>query len=343
MTETGKRNRTDKKELLVILSVLLAVTLFVLLISPVLIPKRRDYGATWGQYLKEEENTIDALFFGSSIAYCDVAPAAIWESSGISAYVMAGPEQTIPISYYYLRESCKTQNPKVVFLEVTGVFFERYQSYSKVNVGYMPAGLNRLGATFFASERAEWAGLLFPPYNYHSRWDQLTREDFQGYSDDKLAGYTFLDTAVSVSQPQPRGEVLNEENYQRNVSFLQKIVDFCEKESITPVFFIAPTYWPLSEENRDMLERDISAINGAVFIDFNKDPELPEPDRERDFYDLLHFNCFGAETFSAYLGRVMTERLGMLPSEEADSELWRERAEHLHSLMPENPVIPASA
>ena len=60
------------------------------------------------------------LFFGSSMVYCDVVPAIIWEETGLRSYVMAGPEQTIPITYYYLREACKTQSPQAVVIELTG-------------------------------------------------------------------------------------------------------------------------------------------------------------------------------------------------------------------------------
>ncbi len=330
----------QNKELLVALSVLLAVALFVMLINPVLIPKRSDYGSTWGPYLKEEKNTIDVLFFGSSITYCDVVPAAIWESSGISSYLMAGPEQTLPISYYYLKESIKTQTPKAVFVEVTGAFFERYQSYTKVNVGYMPTGVNRLAATFYASERSQWAGLLFPPYNYHSRWDQLTHEDFEiainGYTADTLAGYTFLNTATPITAAQPRGEKYDAENYKRNIEYLRKIASFCVERDIIPVFYIAPTCWPLSPEHRDMLEGDASAIDGAVFIDFNYDEKLPELSPETDYYDLLHFNCYGAEKFSSYLGEVMKEKLDLPPSQKADPALWQTRIDYFHQLA--NPV-----
>ena len=40
----------------------------------------------------------------------------------------------------------------LVVLEGSALAFQKYQSYTQVNVGYMPFGLNQLGAIFTASE-----------------------------------------------------------------------------------------------------------------------------------------------------------------------------------------------
>lgn len=334
MTETKKKTNVAR-ELAVVFFVLLLLITFTAASSELLTPKRYDYGATWGQYLEEPENSLDVLFFGSSITYCDVVPAVIWEKSGVASYVMAGPEQTVPISYYYIREACKTQSPQAVFLEVTGVFFERYQNFTKVNVGYMPYGSNRLGAAFHASEREELTGLLFPLYNYHSRFDRLTQEDFAialwGYGQDDFAGYTFLDTAAEIDSVQPRGETLDEENYARNIEYLRKIAEFCRQEDIKPVFYIAPTCLSLSDEHLSMLKSDIEAIDGVSFIDFNSDEYSTDYDLQRDYYDLLHFNCYGAEKFSAQLGKLMTGTLGIRADSGSDDALWLQRLESFNA------------
>lgn len=324
------------KELCALLLTVCALLAVTVIGSQILMPKRMDYGSTWGRFLAEHENSTDVLFFGSSITYCDIVPAVIYEHSKISAYDMAGPEQTIPITYYYVRETLKTQQPKAVFVEITGVFFNRYQDYTKVNVGYMPWGTNRLGATIYASEKEEWQGLFFPPYNYHSRWDSLEDVDFSvalfGYPADNLAGYTFLNTAAQMDGAAPRNETYDEDNYVNNIKYLEKIAALCKEEGITPVFFIAPTCWRLSDEHLLMLETDIRAIDGSVYRDFNADDGLSLYDLNTDFYDDLHFNCYGAEKFSRMLADFLTEELALKPSENADAALWSERVRTFHAM-----------
>lgn len=325
-----------KKELALLLLVAIALSAFVTFASALTIPKRMDYGSTWGRYLREEKDSIDALFFGSSISYCDVIPAQIWDSAGISSYVMSGPEQTIPISYYYIKESCKTQSPKVIFLELTGMFFKRYQDYTKVNIGYMPQGINRFCASIFAAEKSEQTGLFFPLYNYHSRWSTLEPSDFgvvlNGYPQDDLAGYTFLDTAAPIDEISLRDEVRDKENYDRNLEYLGKISEFCESEGILPVFYIAPTCWRLSAESLAMLEADLAKLPNVRYYDFNRQAGVPAFDSQTDWYDELHFNYRGAEKFSEYLGELLTNELGIEKTANADRELWDNRSAKLHEL-----------
>lgn len=309
---------------------------FIAVSSAVLMPKRLNFGSTWNQYLKEQENSADVLFFGSSISYCDIVPSVIWENSGITSYVMAGPEQTLPITYYYIKEAIKTQTPKLVFVEVTGVFFEKYQNFTKVNIGYMPWGINRIGATLSAAEKAEWTGLFFPLFNYHSRWDALEGTDIEvalhGYSCDELAGYTFLDTAEEMTQVQPRNEVFDEENYQRNIDYLSKIADLCKKEGITPIFYIAPTYWSLSDENLSRLKADIEKMENVHYIDFNKSGDLSIYDPVLDYYDNLHFNFRGAKKFSSQLAEILMNDFALTATENTDTQLWQTRVQALNEL-----------
>ena len=333
--------KETRKELCAIILLAALLISFAALGSALLIPKRQNYGSTWGRYLKEEENSIDVLFFGSSISYCDVVPSVIWEEAGVTSYVMAGPEQTLPITYYYVRETLKTQSPKAIFIEVTGAFFKQYQDFTKVNIGYMPWGMNRLAASFTAAEKQERAGLLFPLYNYHSRWDTLTREDFavalKGYSADALAGYTFLNTATEMTGLKPRDEDFDAENYEKNIVYLEKIAALCEEKGIQPVFYIAPTYWRLTDEHLAMLTADIESMANVRFIDFNAGDGLSDYDPKQDFFDLLHFNCYGAEKFSVRLAQLLTTELGLSPTENADAALWDARSESFRALCAEQP------
>lgn len=313
-----------KKELAGLLCLLLALVLFCSAATAVLLPKRYDYGAVWGMYQKEPEDSVDVLFFGSSLVYCDVVPAVIYEETGITSFVMAGPEQTFPVTCRYLRESCKTQSPKAVLIEATGLLFGKTNRSLKVNLTYLPWGVERLASIWEDADPQDRMGLLFPPYAYHDRWDKLEPSDWQeglwGYEPDPMAGYTFLDRAAPMERPTVRDY---QEDYSYTLSFAEEMVAYCREQGITPVFYLSPNISQPGPELTARMKADLTAL-GAEFWDFNEDLNSLGLDLSTDFFDTLHFNYRGAEKFS----RLLADRiagLGVEPSGGEDRALWQER------------------
>lgn len=336
-----------RKELLGLCCLLLALLLVSFGAVSVFIPRRTDYGATWSMYLKEPKDSIDVMFFGSSLAYCDAVPAVIYEESGITSYVMGGPEQTMPITYYYLREACRTQSPKVVLIEATSLLSEANKSV-KINLTYMPWGLNRLIPTFQEDltepnrnpavtkekERDVRTGLLFPLYEYHSRWSDMSLQEFlegfRGYETDPLAGYTYLDYAMPISEIETFDLSASKRTYAHNLECAGKIVAFCREQNIRPVFFLAPSVSRPSEELMEKLTSDIAGIGGE-FINFNERFGNFGFDLSIDYFDTLHLNYRGAEKFSRTIAQMLSEQ-GVSPSETVDKDLWQKRVNHFSEL-----------
>lgn len=303
-----------------------------------LIPARGSFGSTWESYLQEPENSIDVLFFGSSLTYCNIVPSVIYEETGVTTYLMAGSEQTLPLSYSYIREACRTQSPRVVALEITGMFYPRYCNYTKVNVSYMPWSVNRVQAIFAGAEPELRGGLLFPILDYHSRWREISRQEIADRfrpETDPLAGYTYLNQISPQSQVTVRDYTADTENYARNLEYLQRIYDFCEAQDIQLMLFITPTMGRIPDAALETLKADIALLENAKFADFNADMYAPDINNDTDWYDFLHFNCRGAEKFSRLLSGWLVSECGLTPTHGEDEVLWQQRIEHFASLRPE--------
>ncbi len=279
----------------------LAAALLFLLLSwgagDLLRPNRTAYGSMWPSYRLEARDSVDVLFFGSSLVYCDVAPAWIWAESGLRSYVMAGPEQTLPITYYYVREACRTQSPQLIMLEATGMFYQRYQNYTRANIGYMPFTGNRIAATFTAAEPSLRFGLLYPLYDYHERWTDVTREELR-YNlvpqKDPLAGYTVMTDACAEPTRYEREEFTADSDlYRENVRWLEKIRDFCAKKGVALLLFIAPSAARIPAAALETLCADAAAL-GIPLLDCNDALPLLGINDGADWYDNLHFNINGA-------------------------------------------------
>lgn len=296
-------------------------------------PQRKTFGSMWEQYLAEPEDSLDVLWVGSSLVYCDVLPAAIWEESGIESYVMAGPEQTIPISCAYIREACRTQKPQAILLEMSGMFFQKYQNYTKANLSTMPFSWNRLYAAFTAAEPAERLGLCFPLFDYHYRWTEARGEELAEHWDvqpDLLAGYTYITGASPQTLRENIDRVCDAENYADNLKAVLRLRDFCEKREIRLIPYFAPCAARNPDALRDQLRADLEAA-GLPLCDLSFPTEEMQLEMETDWQDALHFNVSGAEKFSNWLGMYLSDALGVR-SEHPDTELWQKRVEKMHGL-----------
>ncbi len=293
-----------------------------------LMPQRKEYGSLWEQYLREPEDSLDLLFFGSSIAYCDVAPAWIWEESGLCSWVMAGPEQTLSLTYYYLREALKTQKPKLVVLEASALFFDQYQNYSRANVSTMPLSVNRLRATLQAVERAEWKGLLFPLYNYHARWTEVRGEELEEHlhpRQDEMAGYTPLGRALPQT-PRENDRVLQEAVYRKNLRWLGRLRDYCGEKETRLLMYLSPSAARTPPELTERIKAD-AADMGIELWDLSDLAQELGIDNDLDWYDPLHFNISGAEKFSRWWGRALKAEVAPEPG--ADAAAWEARLQAL--------------
>ena len=315
---------------IVALAVLLGVTSY---LGYRYMPDRRDYGATWNMFLKEKENSIDLMFVGSSMAYCDIIPARIYENTGHTTYVLSAPYMMPDTAYYYIKEALKTQSPKVIMLEATSFFFTINEAdYYKVNIGYMPYSLNRLEATLFAAPKSEKLGLLFPLFNYHERWEQYTLkqhvEPRPDATSDIMAGYTYLEKAEPQSERFEREFLCTEEEYEHNLSYLNMIKRLCDSKGIKLELFVVPACEYLSSE----LSEGLKETPGETrLVNFNDHFDEMDFDLETDFFDKRHVNFKGALKFSDYLSEYIEENYE-LPSNDHDTELWQERVEKIYTL-----------
>ena len=331
-TNTNIRRQTASriKEGLAGLCFLAALGLFIAFFSSALLPKREEHGSNWGAFLLEEKNSLDVIFFGSSLVYCDVIPAVIYDESGYSSYIMAGPEQTLPMTYYYIKETYRTQSPQAIFVEVSGAFYPEFTNYTKVNIGYMPCSLNRLAATFRTAEREERTGLLFPLYNYHELWNRM-EENNTRYTADPLAGYSPLTDIEDITALTVRAVDFKKDTFENNIEYLRKIALLAEKKGSQLIFFIAPSYFPWESAYLALLEEELALIPHAAFIDFNANFDELGIDDQMDFFDVLHFNISGAQKFSLHLAAFIQE-LPLGKKKTDNPLLWQERVVYFRKI-----------
>ncbi len=148
------------------------------------------------------ENSLDVIVLGSSHAQYSFVPAFFYEDTGLYSYVLGSACQPYEVSYEMLREALKTQNPKMVIMEVFTAM--PISSECEGDSCYVIAQAQMTGEekysviSYLPEEKAEAYRNEF--FNYHNDWKTvsdwsiiLPENQERKVNVDKRSGYVYLE------------------------------------------------------------------------------------------------------------------------------------------------------
>ena len=178
---------------------------------------------TYEDFYKLEKESADVLILGSSHAVSCINPQVIYDNYGITSYNLGCGQQSMLVSYYWLREALKYQSPKAVILE-TYTFHKYYDNYVYSDLNCSETAVRKaMDVMRFSPLKWEAGkaieeldptqiGLSFSLLNirYHTRWTCLGENDFTEKAmidHGGVKGYTALGTVDSSLQYTPFRDV----------------------------------------------------------------------------------------------------------------------------------------
>lgn len=275
---------------------------------------------SYRNFYKMEEDTIDVLFMGSSVAATSYIPQELYEQYGITSYNLASEKQSPLVSYYWLREALRYQSPKALVLDCY-YFFQNNDSVLNTTeisirraLDYMrwsPVKLEAVRTICELDENQSALSYFLPNIRYHERWDELQENDFaledliDGYG---LKGYALLGARCGIESYTPFEEGVSDEVTDIPPlleAYLDKICSLCEQEGIELVLTNAP--FLNADVGRFNTIRNYAQEHGLQFYDFNEKNlyEASGFSMPTDSYDGAHNNLWGAQKLTAYLGGVL--------------------------------------
>ncbi len=258
-------------------------------------------------FYNSPENEYDVIYFGSSNTYCSFNPLVVWEKTGVKSYVFATQQQPVWATYHYMVDAFERQTPEVAVMDV--LMFSKNDEYYDDGVNYtfcdnMPLSKNKLELVWASAPKGERFNLAFKFMKYHSRWNELTKQDFlyrKANMEDYSKGFYILtqeyDSAVhtDVSKEKATAELS-----EKNLTYLHKIIDLCKENGVELLLVKAPSNATLEEKHYYNAVEKVAEERGVSFVDYNLMYSEIELDLEHDFYDATHLNVTGAEKFSEY-------------------------------------------
>lgn len=267
----------------------------------------------------EPENTLDAVYIGSSNCNAFWNPVVAFEEYGIAVSQYTCNSMPLTVTEYMIKEARKTQ-PNAVFLvnintlgedEVSDVVMHRL-------LDNMPFSKNKLELTKYMTDLAglslkDSLQYYFPLIRFHERWDELKKSNFNfaintvknsptynNYvwgKDDITEYYTPTAEKMDISQ------VLKDS--------LNSLLDYCDEEKIKVVFVTVPR----GERSVKYVKKfntvnEIVSKRGYPVLDLMDSVDELDLDITNDYYNKTHTNIHGSIKFTNYVAKYLIKNYG---------------------------------
>ena len=302
-----------------IISLTVTVLLFVFvcyLAQCILMPKYtgiRKEGALISEYYDEVKDH-DVIIIGDCEVYENISPITLWEEYGITSYIRGSAQMLVWHSYYILEETLKYEKPDVVIFNVLAMKYNEPQSeaYNRMFLDGMKWSSTKLKAIKVSmTEEETTLSYLAPIFRFHSRWDELTEEDFKymfGVPKVSHNGYLMrCDIKPLERLPALRNPEFTDFG-ENAYAYLDKITSLCKENDIELLLIKSPSVYPHWYDEWDQQIVDYAARNGLQYVNTLKLQSTIGIDMTTDTYDAgLHLNLYGAEKFSKWLVQYLQD------------------------------------
>jgi len=333
-----------KKKIISFVILILVVVTLAWLLQKLLMPKYMTKiveGALISEYYDEKNKDHDVIFIGDCEVYENFSPITLWEKYGITSYIRGSAQQLMWHSYYILEDTLKYEKPDVVVFSVLSMMYDKPQkeAYNRMSIDGLPFSLTKLKmarASMLPEE--DLITYIFPLLRFHSRWNELSEEDFKyWFKKDQIAhnGYLMrVDVKPASSFPKPRkladyrfGDICYD--------YLDKIVKLCKDNGIELVLLKAPSLYPHWYEEWDAQIVDYAQKNDLLYINMLDHLDEIGLDFSTDTYDAgLHLNLSGAEKASVFLGNILKEEFNIADKRQDETlkAIWQEKADAYYKM-----------
>ena len=319
--------------IIIILIFVLIFLFFTRLLSPKYATSLVE-GSMISQYYDESKDHAVVLI-GDCEVYANFSPMVMYEEEGIKAYVRGSSQQLIWQSYSILEETLKYEKPKVVVFNVNSMRYGKNSSavseaYNRLmidNMKWSKTKVDLIKASM--TEEESFISYVFPILRYHSRFDELTKEDFEYLFENKINTYNgFLvnKNIKPVTNLPTKRPLANYEFNSECYEYLQKITDLCKNNNIELILIKAPSVYPYWYDEYNTQIEQFALKNNLDFYNFLDNAEEIGIDYNKDTYDGgLHLNLTGATKLSKYFAKILKENYNL--TDYTGDELYNKKLE----------------
>lgn len=271
---------------------------------------------------EEPENSLDAIYIGSSSCYTFWNHNIAWEEYGITVYPYACSILPIYVTEYMIKEARKTHPDSLYIVNINTLKTLSEDAVDDATMhrllDYMPLSSNKLELTDYMCDLSNlsfWDRMqyYFPILRYHSRWNELTPESFSTEITNTKAG-NLTDFYLGDVYDAGQGYLISdgtEEVSDFVADSVNSLLDYCDKENVNVLFISVPRgeYYVETVEQVNTVAKIIESRGYPVLSLVDQYEEIGL-DLKTDYFDLFHTNIHGSIKYTYFLSEYLIEHYG---------------------------------
>lgn len=273
----------------------------------------------------KQEKELDMIYVGSSSSICYWQPLKAWNDCGFTSYTFATNSLQADSSEYYIREAMRTQDPTLFVVELRSYVAwsdevydlglrngsDSMSLFSPVRWKYIHDYMQKRTDT----EEVDVGSFYFDIAKYHTETQRLGDDKQWEYSSNKAVfpnkGWEWFEQYDRLDEPtgfltDERGEVPL-----KCQQALENLLTYCDEKQIEVLFVVSPKVLDKEEYAIYNSLKDIVVSRGYQYLNTNECYNEMGLDFSKDFFNVNHTNCFGAEKYTQFLADYIVEHYKM--------------------------------
>ncbi len=277
--------------------------------------RNKSESEAFGVIMEKPDDLYDVILAGPSHMQFAVQPAQLFGEYGIAACNTSTAAQSIPTTYYVVKEMIDRHDPELVVVDLFCLFYpENYFAPARFHqaIDNFPLSFNKAEAIMDLADVSK-SEYFINYLLYHTRWKELKRFDYTIH-DEKNETYQLLRGTWPFFEPFTP-DFGTAEVPAVSLEYLKKIADLC-KETDTKLLLTVIPYRADVDNNdtsavlQQQMYNTVEQLAAEWGVDyFNGLHHLDEIgfDFTTDMVEFSHVNGSGSEKISSYYGKLIRE------------------------------------
>lgn len=264
-------------------------------------------------FYKEEKDSLNPVFIGSSCCFSFYSPLLTYNSYGLKSNNYASSGMGMIFYRYAIEEVRKTQKNALIVLTITPLDIMNYTALHYL-LDDMPWSMNKLNfiRRYFSMEGESILNSVeyfFPLMRLHERWSDISLDDL--ISDDGTKGATAHEYYLTYVTNVEKDFVYSDQRSEMPDTWKQimyDLLDYLDENNIKILFLIPPRSYSNEEFTQMNSLVDYIVSRNYDVLDLRKKADEIGLNLTYDYYDKRHTNIHGSIKYSDYVINYINEK-----------------------------------